>query len=123
MDDEKISLRISKEELQAIDLYLSEHPEEGSRSHFIKNAIRASLNRDAQATSGKGNMSEGNRRTVVVEFPEYMMAVMDALTETMYGSHAELIRDLVRQKMDADGLKAREVIDKAFSVATLGIRP
>ncbi len=120
MDDEKISLRISKEELQALDLYLEDHPEEGSRSLFIKNAIRSRLDRDAQA--GKGKVEEGPVG-IFVELPLYLKASVDALSDAMYASPGEYIRTLIRRDIDADGLKAKDVIDRAIFVATSGIRP
>ena len=118
MDDEKISLRISREELQALDLYLEEHPECGSRSHFIKNAIRSSLDRDAHAGTVE-RKSDG----IVVKLPPYLKASVDALADTMYGSPEEYIRELIRKDLDADGQKAKDVRERALFVATSGISP
>ena len=120
MDDEKISLRISKEELQALDLYLEEHPEEGSRSHFIKNAIRSRLDRDAQA--GKEEVEE-RPDGIFVKLPPYLKASVYALGDTMYDSPGEYIRALIRRDIDADGQKAKDVCERAIFVATSGIRP
>ena len=119
MEDEKISLRISKEELLELDYYLMKHPEFGSRSLFIKNAIRASLNRDAQASMEKKEADN----TVTVKLPTYLKASVDALVETMYNSPGEYICELIRRDLDADGQKAKDVRDRAIFVATSGISP
>ena len=118
MDDEKISLRISKEELLALDLYLAKHPECGSRSHFIKNAIRSSLDRDAR-TEAVGRSSDD----IIVKLPPYLKASVDALAQTMYNSPEEYICELIRMDLDADRQKAKDVRDRAIFVATSGISP
>ena len=120
MDDEKISLRISKEELQAIDSYLSAHPEQGSRSLFIKNAIRASLNRDAQASVEK-KVEEEDNGTIRIRVPPYLRASVEVLGETMYTSVEDYICSLIRNDIDADGQKAKDVRERAYFVATSGI--
>ena len=119
MEDEKISLRISREELLALDLYLAKHPEKGSRSHFIKNVIRECLDRDAQVGSEKieeRRAEAGN--DIVVKLPPYLRASVDALAQTLYNSPEEYIRELVRRDLDADGQKAKDVRDRAIFVAT-----
>lgn len=124
MDDEKISLRISKEELQAMDRYLEEHPEEGSRSHFIKNAIRMSLNRDAQATTDIGNMEiVGDDGVIHVKLPRVLQASVDSVVGEMYLSHSEYIRALILKDLDADGQKAKDLRERAVFAATSGISP
>ena len=120
MDDEKISLRISREELQMLDSYLEKHPEEGSRSHFIKNAIRSRLDRDAQI--GKDEVEE-KPDGVFVELPPLLKASVDALGGMMYRSPEEYIRALIVRAIDADGQKAKDIADRAIFVATSGIRP
>lgn len=124
MDDEKISLRISKEELQAMDRYLEEHPEEGSRSHFIKNAIRMSLNRDAQATTDIGNAETmGDDGVIHLKLPRVLQASVDSVVGEMYLSHSEYIRALILKDLDADGQKARDLRERAVFAATSGISP
>lgn len=124
MDDEKISLRISKEELHALDLYLEKHPELGSRSLFIKNAIRNSLDRDAQAEAEKQKGREVEAVDgIVVKLPPYLEASVNALAQTMYNSPGEYICELIRRDLDADGQKARDVSNRAIFVATSGISP
>jgi len=121
MDDEKISLRISKEELQAIDSYLSAHPEQGSRSLFIKNAIRASLNRDAQASVEKKVEENEDNGTIRIRVPPYLRASVEVMGETMYTSVEDYICSLIRNDIDADGQKAKDVRERAYFVATSGI--
>ena len=126
MDDEKISLRISKEELQVLDLYLEEHPECGSRSHFIKNAIRASLDRDAQIVVGKKDTGavKGDCSEFVVKLPSALQASVESVIATgYYETPGEYVRHLIRLQFDADGSKARAVAECAAIAATSGISP
>ncbi len=120
MDDEKISLRISREELLALDLHLAKHPELGSRSFFIKNLIREGLDRDAQADIEKPKEVKEEKPVdgIVVRLPPYLRASVDALAQTLYNSPEEYIRELVRRDLDADGQKAKDVRDRAIFVAT-----
>lgn len=118
MDDEKISLRISKEELQAMDLYLEGHPEHGSRSQFIKNAIRDALNRDARSAS-TNKEDEG----LLIRLPRNLRVVVDSLIGEWYVSPEDYISSLIRKEIDPNGQKAKEASEHAIFVATSGIRP
>ena len=56
MDEGKIiSLRMGTEELQTMDDYLQQHPEMGGRSLFIRSAIRAYVDRDADVAQTHKN--------------------------------------------------------------------
>lgn len=47
MEDERITLRMGTEEVQTMDRFLDGRPELGSRSQFIRTAVREYINRDA----------------------------------------------------------------------------
>jgi len=51
MDDERITLRMGPSDVQVMDDYLEEHPELGTRSQFIRTALREYMKRDAKCTS------------------------------------------------------------------------
>jgi hypothetical protein len=51
MDDERITLRMGPSDVQMMDDYLEEHPELGTRSQFIRIALRKYMKGDSQSTS------------------------------------------------------------------------
>ena len=51
MDDERITLRMGPSDVQLMDDYLEEHPELGTRSQFIRTALRKYIKGDAQISS------------------------------------------------------------------------
>jgi Arc/MetJ-type ribon-helix-helix transcriptional regulator len=57
MDDERITLRMGPSDVQLMDDYLEEHPELGTRSQFIRTALRKYIKGDAQSTSSSDNES------------------------------------------------------------------
>lgn len=99
MNDEKISLRIETSELERLDAYLANHPEEGSRSLFIKNAIRDRIDRDAEPVAkDKPAHIEG----ITVKLPERYMAFFESKVNEGYEISVEsavfgLIRDKVTE--------------------------
>ena len=103
MNDEKISLRIDGDELERIDAYLAAHPEEGSRSLFVKNCIRERLNRDAETPAVA---SKAGRATLTVVLTEKLAAAVEAaVTEGYYADEGEFIRTLIRD--ESEGLRAQ----------------
>ena len=120
MNDEKISLRIEADELERIDAYLAEHPEEGSRSLFVKNCIRERLNRDAgtpAVASKAGNV------VVTVELPGKLAAAIDAaVDEEYYADASDYIRTVLRDKMSGLREKSDKAIDAAAQRAEPGSR-
>lgn len=98
MNDEKISLRIDSEQLEQIDAYLSEHPEEGSRSLFIKNAVREKIQRDAGSPAGASGALNGT--TVSVSLPMRLIAAVEALvSEGYYMDVPEALRAMIRRQV------------------------
>ncbi|MCL2142922.1 MAG: ribbon-helix-helix domain-containing protein [Methanomassiliicoccaceae archaeon] len=51
MDDERITLRMGPSDVQLMDDYLEEHPDLGTRSQFIRIALRRYIKGNAQNTS------------------------------------------------------------------------
>lgn len=97
MDDGKIiSLRMSNEESQEMDSYLEKHPELGGRSLFIRTAIRAYFDRDAEVTQTK------NKNEVAVRLANAEMDTIDSMVEDgIYIDRSDAIRSMVREKMQS----------------------
>lgn len=99
MNDEKISLRIDSDELAQIDAYLSGHPEEGSRSLFIKNAVREKIQRDAGSIAADSGAGSG-ATSVNVVIPLRLMAAIEALVaEGYYIDAPEAVRAAIRMQV------------------------
>lgn len=116
MDDEKISLRIGGDELREIDAYLAEHPELGSRSLFIRTAVREYIRRDADVSAGPEPAGNG----VFVRLTEAQMAALDALVGTIYFDREAVMWSLVSKLIGAEGMAESEA-RKAFQMATSNI--
>ena len=111
MNDEKISLRIEADELLRIDAYLADHPEEGSRSLFVKNCIRERLDRDAEVPQ---NVSKAGNVLLTVELPGKLAAAVEAaVTEEVYVDAAEYVRAILRDRMSGLRQKTENAIDAA----------
>ena len=50
VDDERITLRMGTSDVQMMDDYLEEHPELGTRSQFIRTALREYVKGDGKGT-------------------------------------------------------------------------
>ena len=109
MNDEKISLRIEADELLRIDAYLADHPEEGSRSLFVKNCIRERLNRDAgtpAVASKAGNV------VIAVELPYKLAAAVEAAVDRgFYADASDFVRQIIR-----DSEKMSDLLEQEKSV-------
>lgn len=71
----QITLRMGADEVQSMDSYLSEHPELGSQSMFIRTAVREYINRDADVAVSD---SEG----ILVLFTEAEMMAIEAVVKS-----------------------------------------
>jgi metal-responsive CopG/Arc/MetJ family transcriptional regulator len=92
MDDERITLRMGTNDVQILDDYLEEHPELGTRSQFIRIALREYMKRDA------GTPSDENKGGIFVRLND---ATMDAIRVAMenefaFDNEAEFVRDCIR---------------------------
>ena len=75
MDEGKIiSLRMGTEELQTMDDYLQQHPEMGGRSLFIRSAIRAYVDRDA-------DVAQTHKNEVAVRLANAEIDTIDSMVE------------------------------------------
>lgn len=120
MNDEKISLRIEADELERIDAYLAEHPEEGSRSLFVKNCIRERLNRDAGTPAVA---TKAGCVTIAVELPGKLAAAVEAaVSEEYYTDVSDYIRMVLRERMSGLREQANVAIDAAAQRAEPGSR-
>ncbi len=110
MNDEKLSLRLESELLARIDSYLEDHPEAGSRSHFIKNCIRAGLDRDAQIS---GEPVKAGPDSITITLPgrymaglermvaeDYCLDLRDAAETVIKESMRQLLQDAVATAID-----------------------
>jgi len=71
MEDERITLRMGQDDVRTMDEYLEGHPELGSRSLFIRTAVREYINRDAGVSAAQGSpRGIGAERDVRVTFPD-----------------------------------------------------
>ena len=119
MNDEKISLRIEAEELERIDAYLAAHPEEGSRSHFIKNCVRERLMRDASGSAD----TVADKDTIMVRLPERLMvAVEAAVDEGWYNDAGDFIVTILRDRLKDLRAAADTAASAAAERATPGSR-
>jgi hypothetical protein len=59
MEDERVTLRMGTSEVQAMDDYLLEYPELGTRSQFIRTALRAYMKRDGTSTPASNATESG----------------------------------------------------------------
>lgn len=117
MDDEKISLRIGKEDLRDMDAFLTEHPELGSRSLFIRTAVREYIRRDADALAEQ-EPAGGN--VVSVRLTNAQLAAVDSLVGTVYFNREAVMWALVSKLIGAEGVAENEA-RKAFQMATSNI--
>jgi len=110
MEDERITLRMGQEEVQAMDSFLARRPELGNRSLFIRTAVREYINRDADVSavqrSPQGNSVE---RDVCVVFPNGSGEVTVRLPKRMV--------DTLKIEVDERGsyLNAGELIRSWFT--------
>ena len=116
MDDEKISLRIKPEELQDMDSYLAEHPELGSRSLFIRTAVRSFMDRDAQEDAPKEQLSAG-KNCISVPLTETQIAAIDSLVGVHFVSREAAIQMMIFEWFGA-GKMAHMDAERAYQVAT-----
>jgi hypothetical protein len=99
MDDERITLRMGTEEVSAMDAFLEKNPALGTRSLFIRTAIREYINRDAGVSAQPVQSSDLGKTGVFVEMPEEMCAyVKEAAKEIMALNGGDYIRHLVRRE-------------------------
>ncbi len=111
MDEGKIiSMRMDARDIQSIEEYLETHPEIGGRSIFIRNAVRAYIERDA-------DVSQLNTNEVAVEFAPAELDTIDSLVaDGIYINRVDAIRTMVREKV-ANKETIQEVAQSKYSSA------
>lgn len=113
MEDERITLRMGTEEVQSMDSFLEERPELGSRSQFIRTAVREYINRDA------GVSAPSARPGVFVGLTETQMGALSALKESGRSyDDAEYIRKVLDRHFEKEDDFVNAGRD-AYKVSTL----
>lgn len=97
MEDERITLRMGSDDVQMMDAYIEDHPELGPRSRFIRTAVSAYINRDADVRAPSGGTG------VFVGLTETQMGALAALRKTgrSYGD-AEYIRGVLQRHFETE---------------------
>jgi Arc/MetJ-type ribon-helix-helix transcriptional regulator len=72
-DNERITLRLEKENLELIDLFLKENKSYDSRSQLVRDAVQSFI----QGLRGEGN-------TVSIHVPKYYLELIDRLVADGY---------------------------------------
>jgi Arc/MetJ-type ribon-helix-helix transcriptional regulator len=72
-DNERITLRLEKENLELIDLFLKENKSYDSRSQLVRDAVQSFI----QGLRGEGN-------TVSIRVPKYYLELIDRLVADGY---------------------------------------
>ena len=92
-NDMTISVRMEIEDVQAIEDYLSKHPElANNRSLLIKNVLREYFNRDAEVPAEKTVSQEVAERDVCVDLPGTKTS---EIRLTLTRRHADTLRGAV----------------------------
>jgi len=111
--DERITLRMGTEEVQAMDEYLDEHPELGNRSQFIRTAVREYVNRDA----GVARLSDRKGEGLFVRFTETELEAIDLLVEKgAFLDGEEFVRTAMRDAFSPRESR-EEAVRNAYAVA------
>ena len=112
MDEGKIiSLRMGTEELQTMDDYLQQHPEMGGRSLFIRSAIRAYVDRDA-------DVAQTHKNEVAVRLANAEIDTIDSMVEDgSYIDRSDAIRSMIREKIVSTQLTT-ELAQSKFTAAS-----
>jgi hypothetical protein len=91
MDDERITLRMGTNDVQSMDDYLVEHPELGTRSQFIRTALKEYMNRD-------GKCAPSDKSGIYVRLNEKeRMALKMIVDDETFIDGEEFFRHLLRK--------------------------
>jgi len=105
MDDERITLRMGPSDVQLMDDYLEEHPELGTRSQFIRTALRKYIKGDALVASGSDTGSG-----IFVRFNTQELTVLGNLKKGGYCLNEEefvrrCVTDIITPKLTPEQMK------------------
>ncbi|MDN5357736.1 MAG: hypothetical protein PWR17_905 [Candidatus Methanomethylophilaceae archaeon] len=111
-DDTKVTLRMGPEEIQMMDDYVAEHPEVGTRSNFIRAAVRAFVVGDATDIDGRAEESG-----IFVRFPEVQLIALSLLKKQgICLSEEEYVRTCVLKKLITEETEKESAVN-AFKTA------
>lgn len=116
MDEERITLRMGKDELQAMDAYLKAHPESGNRSLLARTAVREYINRDADVPAAP-KRSDG----IFVGLTKRQMTALDLMLES---EEIYSIDEFVRYALDLHfktEVEVNEAARNAYKTASLDV--
>ncbi len=110
-EDTKVTLRMGPEEVRIMDDYVDEHPEIGSRSNFIRAAVRAYVGSREAGTEEKGG--------IFVRFSEVQMGALRLMKEEgICLNEEEFVRNCVLRQLISEET-AKESAENAFRTAQL----
>ena len=92
MDDERISLRLEREDLELIDRFIEESEEISNRSQLARIAIRSYI----EGVSSKPSQGTENRISIVVPRPA-MGTIKHYVRDGVYKSMVEAVESCVRE--------------------------
>jgi len=114
MDDggKIISVRMKDDEILEMDSYLEEHPELGGRSLFIRNAIRAYVDRDADVPATK------TKNEVAVRLANAELDTIDSMIQDgIYIDRSDAVRSMIRDSMGHKKI-AQEIANSKYMAAS-----
>lgn len=112
MDDDKVTIRMGTEEIQIMEAYLLDHPELGSRSNFVRTAVREYINRDADRTP-----ADKNKDGIFIGLKEFERNTIRMVIEKdIFMNEEEFIRACVRDTVKE---KYRDDLKTAQSAANI----
>lgn len=113
-EDAKVTIRMGPEELQIMDDFVAENPNVGSRSNFIRAAIRAYVFGDAPEKNV--SREEGG---IFVRFSEIQLNMLALIkAEGMCFDEEEFIRTCVLKEITTEEVR-NKTLTEAFSAAQL----
>ncbi|HKM09945.1 MAG TPA: ribbon-helix-helix domain-containing protein [Candidatus Methanomethylophilaceae archaeon] len=113
-EDAKVTIRMGPEELQIMDDFVADNPNLGSRSNFIRAAIRAYVSGDAPETNI--GQEEGG---IFVRFSEVQLNALSMIkAEGMCFDEEEFIRTCVLNEIVTEEVR-NKTMTNAFSTAQL----
>ena len=93
MDDERITLRMGTEEVQKMDSFLEKNPSLGTRSLFIRTAVREYIDRDADVSAQPAQSTETGVFIKLV--PEMYNHAKETAEDLWYPSVEEYLRSIL----------------------------
>ncbi len=99
--EEKLTIRISEEDLLTIDQFLEEHTEYGSRSEFIRGVlfdfISVKTGRTSKYYYTAVNTSKGNKENISISIPTGLKdTIMAAISSGVFTAYEDAIEEILK---------------------------